>query len=210
MKKIIKLLLVLLLLPLSSCTDNRFDTHWTAIVCDKIYSHYGHVCFLSLDGSYGCTPNRNLDDVNFNKHRINYVLSGDEFTITSKTCLWSLQCGEIASTSFEKVYKVKVKRAPLVEFEIQDNGTKEIVCIDDDITINEKFADPEQIIYTDQYFHIYRDPGQIFLYEQIENDYSLLSELEVGTKLMATVYETEEGYGVYSFYLKSFIDEVVK
>ena len=110
-------------------------------------------------------------------------------------------CPEYLTLELNKVRKLNIERAPIANFVVSsytENNVevKEIVCEDSNVTLSQKHINPYEVILT--------KPIQIDEYE-----YVYLNQLEVGTKLSATYYETIDGIEIYGFYLRSYIDEII-
>ena len=203
MKKMFNLIIAIFCSILSSCSN---DMIYAKFELNKVrssnYSHY-NIVFVAVGGMSigGCTPIRKFINFPYKKNNIEYVLVGDKIDFMFSNMLIDASCPEYLTLELNKVRKLNIERAPIANFVVSsytENNVevKEIVCEDSNVTLSQKHINPYEVILT--------KPIQIDEYE-----YVYLNQLEVGTKLSATYYETIDGIEIYGFYLRSYIDEII-
>ena len=144
-----------------------------------------------------------IQGIDYEEYGIKYVLAGDVIEVKAKTLITYSEPKDPYSGKFYHIRKVKINRSEQKEFEVilnNNNGKeeKQIVCVDKNTSFIETYTDENRVIFKDQ-----TRQNKYWIYY----DWSYLKDLEVGTKLIGTVFNTDEGYGVYEFYLKSFLNQ---
>ena len=82
---------------------------------------------------------------------------------------------------------------------IYNKNKNEFVYVDKKYNFIESYTNENQIIFTNLEK---MSPSSTY---HLKYSYVTLNELDASTKLIATVYEINEKYGVYAFYLKSYV-----
>lgn len=201
MKKIFNLIFVLFIILLSSCST-KYD--WYHLEAQTFYDKYENIYSLVYTWNHEKSDNKifKLAGIDYEKNNIDYILVGDVLKVKSDALAKDLSGTIPGGRWFNTVKNVKIKRAPTKKFEVISNekNTKVIVCEDTSIEFKTIYSNSEQVIFTKQvkqsspYDHL------------ISYDFITLKEVDVGTKLVGTVYTTDNGYGVYAFYFESFFN----
>lgn len=208
MKKIFNLLFALFIILLSSCSTKY---GWWYLEADVYYRAYDDEYILTYSINGSSEDSWLIVGIDYDKYNIDYVLIGDEVKIKADAIHGDVFMHIPQTGEFQTIKKVKIKRAERKEFEVtsyEKSGitTKQIECSNKEDVFLNSYINEEQVIFTN-----HRCPeshNQCNVYCHTHYDYTTLKDLEVGTKLVGTVYKTDDGYGVYAFYLKSYIDNI--
>lgn len=204
MKKISKVIYVLLIVLLNSCTlKYQYFEMEAKLHFNKNADRY----YLVYSWNHEKSNNRIylLDGIDYEKYNIDYILVGDVLKVKSDALSSDLTLVTPSGAWFNTVKNVKVNRAETKHFEVSEYETngqigKQITCQNENVKFEKSYTSSSQIVFTKQ--AIEEEPYDF----KISFEYTSLKNLDVGTKLIGTVYHTDKGYGVYAFYLESIID----
>lgn len=179
MKKILSILFsVILVLSLTACKDNKTNTIEHTVIYDYGTYNEGNATLL-LDGT--------LPYFDFAEYNIASVLAGDIIKVTYKGEMQILYTypGTVDDENL-KIVDVKITPAEIIEFDVQvseSDGKADLIPVDDKYNFFILKGDVKNVINEDMTFKTY-------------------TELPSGTKVYATIQDTEEGItvcGLYSY-----------
>ena len=172
MKKISKVIYVVLIVLLNSCTlKYQYFEMEAKLHFNKNADRY----YLVYSWNHEKSNNRIylLDGIDYEKYNIDYILVGDVLKVKSDALSSDLTLVTPSGAWFNTVKNVKFEKF---------------------------YTSRSQLVYTKKVI-------EEELYDfKISFKSTSLKNLDVGTKLIGTVYHTDNGYGVYALYLESIID----
>ena len=179
MKKILSLLIgVILVLSFTACKSNKTNTVEHIVIYDYGTYNEGKATLL-LDGT--------LPYFAFDEYDIATVLAGDIIKVTYNGEMEILYTypGTVEDKNL-KIVDVEITPAEIIEFDVQvseSDGKADLIPVDDKYNFYILMGDVKNVLNEDMTFKPY-------------------TELPSGTKVYATIQDTEEGItvcGLYSF-----------
>ena len=188
MKKIINFILIFVCTLLSSCSPKY---KWVHIEVKTEYNNYKESYelmykFLNYVSESNINKNYYVAGIDYEKYNLNDIMVGDVLKVKTDIVFSSIIIPNGAE--FNTVKSLRVKRAKRIDFEVilNSNNKKEIICLEKKYNFIESYTNENQIIFTNLEK---MSPSSTY---HLKYSYVTLNELDLSTKLIATVYEINE------------------